>query len=404
MPACRSPRTMDDVSSRRAPAPRRMSRWEAPRSRRTPGRVLLSVLLAVAGVTAALALLPGRPPTGDDPRATPVVDDAAWTRPRPGLWIPLPAAPVTSRIDHAIAGRGDRVAVWGGFDARGHPLHDGAVFDLGTGTWTPVPGTGSGGAAAEAAWVGDEVVIVTPTATRAYHTVQRTWRDVPALPLADAATLEHLGVTRDVLVAATRPVADGGGGPAVLAWPHDARRWRRLPDPPVGTDDGAILVSTDARLTVLRPGASGHHGVGADLDPTRSDPAWRSTAPPPATTRPIDRLLAASVGDRIVLVGAADDGDAMYAAVRDDPGGWRRLPVPPVAVTRDADLLATARDAVVWDRRAGAGAALDIVTGRWTRVPPSPAADGVPRPAVAAGPDLVTWGGLGPIGAVHRLR
>jgi hypothetical protein len=119
--------------------------------------------------------------------------------------------------------------------------------------------------------------------------------------------------------------------------------------------------------------------------------------------RPIDRLLGVSVGDRIVLVGAADDGAAVYAAVRDDANAWRRVPVPPVAVTRDADLLATSRDVVVWDRRAGAGASLDVAAGRWARVPRSPAADGVPRPAVAAGADLVTWGGLGPVGAVHRI-
>jgi hypothetical protein len=376
-----------------------MSRWESPRRRRTPGRLLPVALLVVAGVAASLLTSAPAPPVDD----TPVVDDAAWARPRPGLWVPLPPAPITSRIDHAIAGDGDRVAVWGGFDARGRPLHDGAVFDLGAGTWTRVPGAGSGATAAEAVWVGDEVVIVAPTVTRTYDTARRIWRDGPSLPLADVGTLEHLGVVGGVVVAVTRPPVVGGRALAVLAWQPAARRWRRLPDPPAATADGQILVPTDTSVSVLRPGAPGRAGVGADLDPTRSDPAWRAVDPPPVTDRPIDRLLGVSVGDRIVLVGADDDGAAVYAAVRDDANAWRRVPVPPVAVTRDADLLATSRDVVVWDRRAGAGASLDVAAGRWARVPRSPAADGVPRPAVAAGADLVTWGGLGPVGAVHRI-
>jgi len=378
-----------------------MSRWESPGSRWIPGRVLPVALLVVAVVAAAWALTSPRVPRVDDTR---VVDDAAWTRPRPGLWVPLPVAPVTSRIDHAIAGRGDRVAVWGGFDARGHPLHDGAVFDLAVGRWTRVPGAGPGSSAAEAAWVGDEVVVVSPTMTRAYDTVRRVWRDGPALPRRVVA-LDRVAATRDAVVALARQVGTSVPAPAtVLAWPHGARRWRRLPDPPVMPGGPAVLVLTDRRLTVLRPAASGHDGVGADLDPATSDPVWRTVAPPPEVDRALDRLLGVAVGDRIVLVGAADDGAAAYAAVRDRSGAWRRVPAPPVAVTRATDLLATARDVVMWDRRTGTGAALDVVTRRWTRVPRSPAADDVPRPAVTAGADLVTWGGLGPVGAVHRIR
>lgn len=380
-----------------------MSRWEAPRSRRGPGAVLPVVLLAVLGAVAAWALTARPAPRDDDARAT-VVDDTTWTRPRPGLWLSLPVAPVTSRIDHAIAGHDDRVAVWGGFDSRGHPLPDGAVFDVGTGTWTRVPAVGPRGTSAEAVWVGDDVVVVTATATRAWDTRRRIWRIGPTLPDAVGAP-ERLGVAGGVVVAVVRPVADGAGaGPTVLAWPRDGRRWRPLPDPPVAPSATAVLVPTASRLTILRPGAKGRGGVGADIDPSRPGSAWRTIAPPPRATRPLARLLGVAVGDRVVLVGADADGVAVYAAVRDRRGTWRRIPVPPEAVTADDDLLASARRAVLWDRRVGAGATLDLVAGRWGRVPRSPAADGVPRPAVVVGADLVTWGGLGPIGAVHRIR
>ncbi|HSJ46026.1 MAG TPA: hypothetical protein VK923_15240 [Euzebyales bacterium] len=366
--------------------------------------MLLVALLVAAGVVAAwTARAPGTLQIGDT-RATPTAGDTAWAPPRPGLWVPLPAAPVLSRIDQAITGRGDRVVVWGGFDARGRPLHDGAVLDVGSGDWTRLPTAGAGGTSAEAVWVGDDVVIVSRTATRTYDAVRRIWRDGPPPPLGDAEVLEHVVAMGDLVIAHTRPAVDGSRmRPGALVWSRDTRRWRRLPDPQAGPADGGVVLATATRLVTLRPASPQAHVIAAELDPSAPDAAWAAVAPPPAADRPLDRLLGAVVDDRIVLVGADQAGDAVHAVVRDLQDTWRPIPLPPVAVTTDDDLLAVGRGAVLWDRRAGAGVVLDIAAGRWDRIPTSPAADRVPRPAVAAGPHLVTWGGLGPVGAVLRV-
>lgn len=378
--------------------------WEAPRSRRAPRRVLLVGLLVVAGAVAAwTARQPGTLQVGAT-RATPTADDAAWAPPGPGLWVPLPAAPVLGRIDHAIAGSGDRVAVWGGFDARGRPLPDGAVLDVVTGVWTRLSTAGAGGTSAEAAWVGDEVVIVSATATRTYDTVRRVWRDAPPPPLRDAEVLEHVSATGALVVARTRPAVGGTRTrPGALLWSRDTRRWRRLPDPPVAPADGGVMLVTATRLVTLRPASPQARAVATELDPSAPDAAWAAVAPSPAADRPLDRLLGAVVEGHIVLVGADQAGGAVHAVVRDQRGSWRRIPLPTVAITTDDDLLAVGGGAVLWDRRAGAGVVFDVAAGHWDRIPTSPAADGVPRPAVAAGPHLVTWGGLGPVGAVLRV-
>jgi hypothetical protein len=382
-----------------------MGAWEAPRSGRTPRRLLLVVLLVVAGaMTTWVVRTPGTPRV-DATRVTPTADDAAWRPPRSGLWVPLPAAPVLSRIDHAIAGRGDRVAVWGGFDARGRPLDDGAVLDVGAGVWTRLPAAAVGGTSAEAVWVGDEVVIVSARATRTYDAERRTWRDGPTLPLRDAEVLDRVTATDDVVIALTRPaVGDIRGRPGALVWARGMRRWRRVPEPPASPTDGGVVVATGTRLLALRPPSPRAPAAAAELDPSAApDAAWRTVAPPPAADHSLDRLVGAVVEGRVVVVAADAAGDAHYAVVRDRRGAWRRIPVPPTAITTDDDLLAVGRRAVLWDRRPGAGLVLDVSAGRWDRMPRSPVADGVPRPAVAAGPHLVTWGGLGPIGAVHRV-
>jgi len=383
-----------------------MGAWEAPRSRRSPLPVVLVGLLLVAAGAAAVWTVrtPGTLQV-DATRVMPTAEEAGWTPPRSGLWAPLPAAPVLSRIDHAIAGRGDRVAVWGGFDARGRPLDDGAVFDVSAGAWTRLHAAGTGGTAAEAVWVGDEIAIVSAAGTRTYDAERRIWHDGPALPLRDAEVLQHVTATDGLVIAFTRPAVGGTRArPGALLWPRDARRWRRLPDPPAAPTTGGVILAADMRLVALRPASPRVRAVAAELDPSApTDAAWTAVAPPPGADRPLDRLLGTVVNGRVVVVAGDDAGDARYAVVRDRRGTWRRIPVPPGAITSDDDLLAVGGQAVLWDRRAGAGLVLDVAAGRWDRIPRSPAADGVPRPAVAAGPRLVTWGGLGPVGAAYRV-
>lgn len=57
----------------------------------------------------------------------------------PGLWRLLPPSPLTPRVGHALVATGRQLMVWGGADALGRPLTDGAVFDLATGRWRRLP-------------------------------------------------------------------------------------------------------------------------------------------------------------------------------------------------------------------------------------------------------------------------
>jgi hypothetical protein len=374
--------------------------WELPRSRRLRPALPLAALLAVVVFAATVATDPHDPALQAE-RST--EDAGRWRSARRGLWAPMPPPPIVSRIGHAIAGHDGQVLVWGGFDVRGRPLDDGAVFDVRDGTWTRVPSGGPGASEAHVVWLGDRIAILSRIVTRIYDPVARTWEQGPLLPLGAFEYLVETLIVNGTVIARTRTITtDPFLRSEFHAWRPDLRQWYDVPAPPFDVTESAAVVANGASLVVASPRPDGQIDL-AEINPSRRRAEWRAAVRPPRSTRPITRLLAVSVEGRVVLVGATANDAAGYAAVGGASGAWRRLDAPPVAITRDTDLLATAHDAVVWDRRGGDGASLAAATGRWRRIPPSFVVRSVPTPATGSGSDLLVWGALQPTGAVMRL-
>jgi hypothetical protein len=373
--------------------------WEAPRSSRLRPLLLLAAL--VAGV-----IFVGTATVSRDAPALPqersADDGGEWRSARRGLWAPMPPPPIVARIGHAMAAHDGQVLVWGGFDIRGRPLDDGAVFDVRDGTWTRVPSGGPGASEAQVMWLGDRFAILSRMVTRIYDPVERMWDQGPLLPLRVSESLVEAVVADRTVVARTRTV---GTEPFLRsefrAWRPPGRQWHDVPAPPFDVTESAAVVAIGDSLVVASPRPGGRIDV-AEIDPSRRR-AWRAAATPPRAERSITKLFAASVAGRVVLIGSSANGAAGYAAVRDVSGDWRQVAPPPVAITRDSDLLATVDDAVLWDRRAAAGASLDIATGRWRRIPPAFDVRGAPTPATGAGNDVLAWGAMRPTGVAMRL-
>ena len=115
----------------------------------------------------------------------------------PGEWAQL-AIPsgISGRIFHVSAWDGKRLIVWGGLGSSGQRFGDGAVFDLGAGTWTTIPSLGAPTPRSQATgvWTGEEFVVFggkttsagLATATGAAWRPSTGWRPL-SLPVAETA-------------------------------------------------------------------------------------------------------------------------------------------------------------------------------------------------------------------------
>ncbi len=298
------------------------------------------------------------------------------------------------------------VFVWGGFDAAGLPLADGALFDPSNGSWQRLPATEARDTAAHAAWTGRDVMIVTATGTQRYDPARAVWQAEAPLPLPRGHVLtdQVLGAGGAV-IALTRPTADGIPlRPAVFMLRPGARDWRRLPDPPVRFLDGDIVLADDTDVLLYTRPTAERPAAAVGLRHTNDDARWSPLAPPPGIDeQPVATLVGARAGHRTVLWVTNASGAGGFTAL-DDGERWRRLGPPPIATARQVDALGVGDAVLMWDRQAGAGATLDLTTARWTRLAPSPVATGFPRPAVWNGSSLVTWGGFDGGGALFRVR
>lgn len=91
----------------------------------------------------------------------PTADGAAYD-PAADTWRPVDPAPLKGRTQHAMVWDGTRVLVWGGAGAAGTgtAYADGATWDPGTATWTPLPPVPlEGRFAPVAVWTGRRVVV-----------------------------------------------------------------------------------------------------------------------------------------------------------------------------------------------------------------------------------------------------
>jgi N-acetylneuraminic acid mutarotase len=67
------------------------------------------------------------------------LDDGAAYEPASGTWSPIPVAPIAARFGHTAVFVRGRMVVWGGAAEGGAALGDGASYDVATGTWTVLP-------------------------------------------------------------------------------------------------------------------------------------------------------------------------------------------------------------------------------------------------------------------------
>lgn len=333
------------------------------------------------------------------PSARPV---GAWD----GTWRRMTAAPIAGRMGAATdtAVWDDRLYVWGGRDAAGKLLDDGAVYDLRKHRWTKLPPSGLvarerfgfdsdnqgitiwGGIDAQGRPLGDGARLL--TYPRADH-----WVELPAAPLTPGPA----SLSGDVNATfAVTPGAHAGDPPvlAVLDEDDDTLRWddpsspdrRRhgdFPAPPVppgiayevaSARDELLLLSYQADGTAVASWFTGYW-LGEWSDPVSV--GLPVSAGCPAVDLPTMAWLRADGGSMVALstVGAEQ--------------GWRTMAPPPADVTPGGMMVWAPRYLVVAD----ALVAYDTVDETWLRLPPLP--DG-PRTGVSAGWDhgrLYVWGG-----------
>jgi hypothetical protein len=167
------------------------------RRRRTMIAAATTTVVLAAGVGTAAVLTIDRPtrvtsgPT--TPSTVPATVDSSTDAPTSTTvappasqagWVALPAAPLDARSNYAIAVADQRLLVWGGrqyvTDAVDREFTDGAVLDLTSDTWSPVP-------AAPLEWsfqlravaMGDDVMVISGTTAAVYSPASNSWTALP---------------------------------------------------------------------------------------------------------------------------------------------------------------------------------------------------------------------------------
>lgn len=394
-----------------------MSGWEAPAARSRGRPTLVAVVVGLCLLAAAIVAVASPEPsarlavemttaTADPPTAR--ATDVAWPPPWPGLWRRLPRAPLTPRVGHALVATGKELVVWGGADASGRPLTDGAAFDLGSGRWRRLPGNGTRNSRVGAVWTGFDVVTVSTTETRRYDPRAGTWRTAARVPspggLLPSGSVHAAGST--VVTLLVEP--DGTGASAVVALDAGSSTWRRLPDPPVPLRPGDLLLADAARLLLAAPGRAGRPAAVAQLRLEGDASAWSVVPPPPDfTAARVGRLSGVVDRGRVLLWGTGPGGGGGgtngWAAVR-ERGAWTRVDAGPIRPSRLIDVVATGDGVLVWDRIDGRGGLRRWSSDRWTHVLPAPLEASAPRPAAWTGSGVAVWGGFDGGGGVFTPR
>lgn len=305
-----------------------------------------------------MAVWGGWAPSAPD---TPAFADGAALVPAQDGWLPIPAAPVAPRHDHAAVWTGRELVVWGGRAADGEPLADGAAYDPRTERWRRLPQAPLAGRAEHAlVWTGSEAIV---------------WGGVGG----DGA------------------LADGAAYDPVTG------TWRALPVAPLAARSTPLAVWTGAALLVV--GGVDGDLAGLPVDGAAYDPATDRWRPLPDAPSPgMAGAAAAWTGDRLLVVG----GDGVVGGARTttnqalayDPGtdAWEELAHPPLGPTARAAAVWTGEWLVLWgggtqDHARTDGAAFDPVSGRWLPLPAAPLDGRGGATAVWAGDRMVVWGG-----------
>ena len=287
-------------------------------------------------------------------------------------WTPLPAAPLDARGGHIAVWTGKEMLVWGGSDMF-DVFADGAAYDPRTRRWRTLARPSFLPTPAAAVWTEQELILWSgvdhrpdlPAAGAAYDPGTDSWRRIARFPLRPRQWHSAVWTGEEVIVWGgtdlVRPdYADGA------AYDPDADRWRVLPPAPI-----------DGRYR--------HGGVWTGAESV----FWGGQV------GPLD----------------ADDG-AAYDPRRNR---WRRLPRAPLAGRHWSSLVATDGAVIVWgghafvevssrDRNFRDGAAFDVGTRRWRRLPAGPLTGRCGHSAIWTGRELVIWGGTEACGTYGHAR
>lgn len=369
------------------------------RARMATARRAGAGLLAIALLAGVVVL------RRDDGAAVVAVPAAAAPAAGTEGWWTMSDAPIGPRFQHLAVWTGEEVVVWGGIDADGRYLHDGAAWDPATDTWrtlapSPLEGRNDG----VAVWTGAEVVVVVgddgPTAA-AYDPVGDGWRLLadPPLPGVASALSEAVWTGDEVLV------VGGTGqpsGPDPGAWAYDPATdtWRSGRSAP-----GELPAFGDAAWTgteLLLVGDVGGSGrtlprtVGWGYDPAAD--RWRALPEPPLGGGRT-RAAVAWTGRELVVAGGwshADDRPARDGAAYDPATDrWRALPDAPIGFAGSDRYreLWTGTEVLALNERDGRPVAYRPATGTW-RVGDRAAVTGRDEvPAAWTGTAAVVWGG-----------
>jgi hypothetical protein len=182
------------------------------------------------------------------------------------------------------------------------------------------------------------------------------------------------------------------------------KRWRPLPDGPLGPRQGASAVWTGTEMLVWggRAGDEVVRDPGAAYDPATD--TWRRLPRPPVRLR-AQHTAVWSGTEMLVWGGSGSLPRRPYFAdgAAYDPGAdrWRRLPQAPLLRRADHTAVWTGREMVVWGGSEGDsdvgfygdGAAFDPAAQSWRPVSPSPLVARSGHAGVWSGAQMLLWGG-----------
>jgi hypothetical protein len=331
-------------------------------------------------------------------------------------WREIAGAPLSPRELAMGLWTGHEALLLGGSDA-GHcppnadcpldptPLADGAAVDPATGRWRKIATAPAGFVHAGGAVAGRTAFVLPggPEATGvlAYHLDEDRWErmTVPFRP----ALGYGLVAAGDRLVAWAG--SDEAGAGRDYLFDPGTKRWSTLPDDPLGPAfdrsmawTGAELVLFDHEL-VPNPNAEKPSVTrAAAFDPAAG--SWRRL--PDSEILSTSPWLAAD--GRLVnpTLGGSDGGEVgtwsrehPFGGILDPAtGGWSPLPDPPGGEAAGA----RGRSSAVY--LAARGSVLDTAGARWLRVPKVPDGDLANRLVLAAGTDMLIFGGAGKDGTL----
>ncbi len=338
-----------------------------------------------------------------------------------GVWHPMAASDLAGRSSPSVVWTRKAMIVWGGTGDTG-VLGDGASYDLSSDTWTLLPPAPlSPRTGHTAVWTGDRMLVWGGSGVRegceglcpladgaAYDPGSKTWT-----PLAPAPIGPRSGHT--AVFVQNRMVVWGGAGEggAALAdgasFDAEANSWTVLPPAPVGPRVSHRAAATTDRM-LLWGGSSEAVEGGLYLDDgavyNTLTGAWALMAAGPASLAARDTFAGVWTGRQLLVWGGYGRSDACTPCLRadgaaydPDTDSWTPMAPSPLSGRGGQRAVWTGRDMLVWGgfdtAVEGDGALYNPVDDSWVLLPPVPLHPRQLHAMVWTGRQLLVWGGAG---------